>query len=353
MHSTAVAIPVRDEAKRIGNCLAALSRQSTPANHVVLLLNNCADNTAEVVRALPVARHRLHVIECNLEGQSASAGVARGLAMKHAASLVPEGAVLTTDADGEVPENWIEANLRAIEQGADGVCGMAVIDPLEALFIPSHLHEDDAREVAYGRLLDEIASILLPDPCDPWPRHTEDSGASIAIKTSMLRRVGGVPFLPTGEDRGLIRMLRLIDARVRHDPEIRVTVSGRIEGRARGGMADTIRRRIVRQDEFVDDLIEPALAAFQRITMKRRFTLLWREPTESRLHQLAKLLAVTPNAVVDAVRAPYFGLAWSRMEQASPLLRRRRVRFADLPREMKIAQRIHRHVSHSYSLSTA
>ena len=89
--------------------------------------------------------------------------------MNYASSLLSEGVLLTTDADAEVPANWVEANLRAIDEGADAVCGRAVIDPVEALLIPPHLHEDDAREVAYGRLLDEIASIVLPDPADPWP----------------------------------------------------------------------------------------------------------------------------------------------------------------------------------------
>jgi GT2 family glycosyltransferase len=202
MHKlSVVAIPVRDEAERIGGCLAALARQSVSADHIVLLLNNCTDRTAEVVRQLPRAHHRLHIIECSLGAPLASAGFARAMAMKHATSLVDslrrdETVILTTDADAEVPENWIEANLRAIEQGSDAVCGMAVIDPLEARLIPRHLHEDDAREVSYGRLLDEIASIILPDPADPWPRHTEDSGASLAIRASMLRRVGGVPRLP-------------------------------------------------------------------------------------------------------------------------------------------------------------
>ena len=124
--ATVVAIPLRDEAKRIGGCLAALSRQTVPADHVVLLLNNCRDGTAEVVKASPKASHRLHVVECELEGSSASAGVARGLAMNHSASLIDDGVILTTDADAEVPENWIEANLRAIEEGSDAVCGKAV-----------------------------------------------------------------------------------------------------------------------------------------------------------------------------------------------------------------------------------
>jgi glycosyltransferase involved in cell wall biosynthesis len=338
-----VAIPVRDEATRIRGCLAALSRQSIPANHVVLLLNNCTDGTADIIRALPQGPHRLHIIECELEGASASAGVARGLAMNYAASLT-EGVLLTTDADAEVPAHWVEANLRAIDEGADAVCGRAVLDPVEALLIPPHLHEDDAREVAYGRLLDEIASLVLPDPADPWPRHREESGASIAITSAMFRRIGGLPCLPSGEDRALIQMLRSLDARVRHDPDISVIVSGRIEGRARDGMADTIRRRIAQQDEFVDDSIEPAWVAFRRLRVKRRFRHLWRRPTASRLHQLASVLAIDPAVLADAVAAPYFGLGWSQVEQAVPRLSPRRVRFVDLPREMAMAQRIHRYL---------
>ena len=344
MKDSVVAIPVKDEANRIGSCLAALSRQSIPTNHVVLLLNNCTDDTADIVRALPHGPHRLHVIECELEGASASAGVARGLAMKYAASLLSEGVLLTTDADAEVPPNWVETNLRAIDEGADAVCGRAVIDPVEALLIPPHLHEDDAREVAYGRLLDEIASIVLPDPADPWPRHREESGASIAMSVAMFRRIGGFPSLPSGEDRALIGLLRSLDALVRHDPHISVTVSGRIEGRARDGMADTIRRRIAQQDEFVDDSIEPAWAAFRRLRIKRRFRFLWRRPTKHRLYQLASALAVDPSILADAVAAPYFGQGWSQVEQAVPRLSPKRVRFVDLPREMATARRIYRYL---------
>jgi glycosyltransferase involved in cell wall biosynthesis len=340
-----ITIPVRDEAKRIGSCLAALACQSTPARHVVLLLNNCTDDTAEVIRKLPPGPHQLHIVERRLEAHSASAGVARSLAMDYAASLLKdedEGVLLSTDADAEVPENWVEANLRAIEEGADAVCGQAVIDPIEALLIPTHLHEDDAREVAYGRLLDEIESIVLPDPADPWPRHREDSGASIAITASMFRAAGGMPPLASGEDRALIARLRSIDARVRHHPQIRVVVSGRIEGRAPGGMADTIRRRMVQQDEFVDECIEPAWRAFRRLRMKRRFTVLWRHPTRPRLQRFATLMAMDPNGVEDALASPYLGQGWSQIERATPLLSPRRVRFAELTRETQIAMEIRR-----------
>ena len=335
-----VAIPVRDEVARITNCLAALSRQTIPAGHVVLLLNNCTDGSANVIRALPAAPHRLHLVERTLVEPYASAGVARGLAMDYAASLADRGVILTTDADAEVPYNWIEMNLQAIKQGADAVCGQAVIDPIEALAIPAHLHQDDAREVAYERLLDEMESILVPETADPWPRHQEDSGASIAITSSMFYRVGGLPFSSSGEDRALIAALRLMDAKVRHDPRISVVVSGRIEGRAPGGMADTMRRRMVQQDEFTDERIQPAFAAFRKLEIKRAFTELWRDPDHRNLRRIAERLTLPPAVIADAVAAPYLGLGWSQLERSTPRLRPGRVRFGELEQEIKIAQSI-------------
>jgi glycosyltransferase involved in cell wall biosynthesis len=65
-----VAIPVRDEATRIGGCLAALSRQSIPASHVVLLLNNCTDGTADIVKELSQGPDRPH-IGWHVDGASA------------------------------------------------------------------------------------------------------------------------------------------------------------------------------------------------------------------------------------------------------------------------------------------
>ena len=64
--------------------------------------------------------------------------------------------------------------------------------------------------------------------------------------------------------------MRRIDARIRHAPDVLVTVSGRLEGRAEGGMADTLRRRLVRPDEWLDDCIEPAADRLRRATIRSR-----------------------------------------------------------------------------------
>lgn len=266
-----VAIPVRDEAERIADCLHALSRGDGPPPGVLLLINNTTDATVQVVADLaPVLRCPVQVIEHRFIPKSANAGQARRLAMAWADRLAPRDVpLLTTDADGQVAPDWLARNLALLASGLDAVFGRAEIDPAEATRIPPALHQADAAECAYAAALDEMAAIVDPEPCDPWPRHTEQSGASIAVSRVMFRFVGGIPALPLGEDRAFARALRLAGARVRHAPEVRVVVSGRILGRAEGGMADTIRRRLVAPDTLLDDALEPAADHLARLQRRR------------------------------------------------------------------------------------
>lgn len=259
--TTVVAIPVHNEAERLAACLDALDDQvGAQVDHVVLLLNNCTDGSVAVARQATLRPGtRLHCVERTLTPQNANAGHARRLAMQAAAMLAgPAGILLTTDADAWVDPDWLASNLAAIAAGADVVAGWVDLDPIEWGQIPSQLHEDDARECAYDRLCDEIDAALDPDPADPLPRHTQHSGASIAVTVRAYDQVDGIPDMQTGEDRAFFAALRRAGARIRHAPEVHVVVSGRIEGRSAGGMADTIRRRIQRPDEYIDDRLEPA-----------------------------------------------------------------------------------------------
>jgi hypothetical protein len=332
-----VAIPVRDEAVRIGACLAALNAQIRPPDAAVLLLNNCTDRTETIVRGVrPHLRFPLEVVSVALPAAQASAGHARRLAMQRAADQAGDrGILLTTDADAIVPPDWVVRNLRTLDKQADIVCGQSVIDPVEAALIPAHLHEDDALESRLVALLDMLAWMLDPEPHDPPPRHTEASGASLAVRVDAFRRVGGVPDIRHGEDRAFVRALWMSDARVRHDPTIQVVVSGRIIGRAEGGMADAIHRRMAQQDEFTDEQVEPGLDAFHRYTLRARARRVWsgmRDPS------LAADLALSPKCLSDCLARNSFGSMWGALEALSPVLQRRRVRFAELPREIAAAQ---------------
>jgi hypothetical protein len=337
-----VAIPVRDEAERIGACLTALAQQNEvrQAVHIVLLVNNTTDGSAAVARATPMpAGTTLHVLERSLPPGQANAGYARRLAMQEAARLAgPDGVLLTTDADGRADADWLAANLAALDAGADAVAGWVDLDPTEWSRIPLPLHEADARECAYDGLCDEIHARLDPDPHDPMPRHTQHSGASIAVTARAYRGAGGIPAVASGEDRAFLAALRRNDARIRHAPGCHVTVSGRIVGRAAGGMADTIRRRLLTPDEFLDDRLEPAVHCARRAALRRRFRAAFDDGWVG--DDLAAAVGLDRPLLATLLAQGTFGSAWADIEACSPVLRRRRVAVADLPAQMARATEI-------------
>jgi hypothetical protein len=341
---TVVAIPAKNEAERIGACLLALADLTVKPAAVVVLANNCTDRTVQVARTLSAGMpYQLLVDVHAFPPCSANAGSARRMAAQHAADLAGgDGVVLTTDADAVVSENWIERNLLALSAGADLVCGRVNLDTTEAALIPSHLHADDALECELTELLDRIADRLDPDPADPWPRHTEEAGASLAVTVAAIDRVGGIPALAFGEDRALVQALASIDACIRHDPTVTVTVSGRTLGRASGGMADTIRRRIHQQDEFTDCNLEPTSDAYRRIDFRRRVRTAWQRPSEQRTlsTELAADLEIPAPTLRLMLRHRYFGGAWAEIQAASPSLARRRVKFTDLPGQIAYARQL-------------
>jgi hypothetical protein len=342
--SAIVAVPVQNEDQYIADCLSALVSQLASCSYgVVLLLNNCTDDTLIVVQKLaPHLPMPVLVAEVTLPAKVAHAGYARHLAMRYAAEIAPRNAILlTTDADAQVYPDWIVANLAAIRAGAEVVAGRAELDPTDAGRIPARLHEDDARECGYDQLLDQIHARLDPDGADPWPRHTEHSGASIAVTLDAYHRAGGIPAVPVGEDRAFIAALRRVDARIRHAPEVRVVVSGRTVGRAVGGMADTIRRRLKKADETLDERLEPACGAALRAWTRGLLRALWgSEELVDAIKLLATRSQVCQSEIKRLLRSSYFGEAWAQLEAHSPALRRQRVLTRNLPIEMEHALRI-------------
>jgi hypothetical protein len=342
-----VAVPVKDEVERIGACLRALALQAErPPDAIVLAINNTSDGTAAAVRALlPVLPVPVTILERWLPPERASAGAARRLAMEHAAAMLdsPGDALLTTDADGRVPRDWVAANLAYLAAGLDAVAGRAVLDPVEAALIPARLHDDDRAESAYAAELDALAAALDPEPWDPQPRHVEHSDASIAVSLAAYRRAGGMPASPLAEDRQFFAALRRTDARLRHAPEIEVVVSGRTVGRAEGGMADTIRRRLKAPDPYLDDALELAVIAFLRAELRACFRQAWRLgplAQTAALPSLANRLELPIAALHAAFAARYCLEGWSALEDASPALTRSLVPISQLHRELAEARRL-------------
>lgn len=340
----AVAIPVHNEEDYIAACLQSLARQDFPGPfEVVAFLNNCTDGTLGIARRLaPSLPYRLRVRERVLDRASANAGVARRLAMREAEALVAtDGVLLTTDADSQVPPDWISTRVAQLDAGADAVAGMVEMNDEDAAALPPHLIADEEKTQELGTLLDEIDWLLDPDAADPWPRHTQHSGANIAVRASWLKRVGGIPAIPLGEDRQFFTELRRADARIRHSREAVVIVSGRTTGRAAGGMADTIARRMREKDAWLDDCFEPAPDRVRRALLRRSARGLWAEGTApDAAEALSRQMHLPSPLVRRALAGGPFGKAWSDMEEASPVLRQRLIPAEALEREKNIALEI-------------
>jgi Glycosyl transferase family 2 len=348
----AVAIPVKDEADRLPRCLSALAAQTNKEGvhapesfHVFIFANNCSDNSAELARCWGLRlRLRVCVVETLLPREEAHAGNGRRGAMDLAETWlrkqgVQGGVVLTTDADSQVPTDWIANNLAAIDAGADAVLGTLVLDE-EGDLLPNALHRRGCLEGSYEALLTELSAMVDPIEWNPWPHHATISGASLALTVESYRRVGGLPRVPLGEDKALVAQLLHHDLKIRFEPGIRVVTSGRVDGRAPGGVADTLRIRSIEPEAFCDEALEPFRIAIERARSRRRLRLLRQRGELSEISRWCEMLSISRDEGRRIVEADTFGRAWSIAEAGSSLLRRRMLTPADLPGEIAGARRV-------------
>lgn len=279
-----VAIPACDEAERIGACLAALAMQrdhvGAPLDlakfSVLVLANNCRDDTAAVARRLGDALpYRLDVVETELPPALAHAGGARRCVMELCADRLEaagacDGHIFTTDADSRAAPTWLAAHLSAFALGADAVAGYIDADPEEFVRLGAGFGQRGRREDRYIAALNELQALCDPRPHDPWPNHRVASGASLAVTLGAYRAVGGLPAPPSGEDAALAHALDCAGFRIRHSLAACVFTSCRLEGRAVGGAADTMRLRFEDTQAPCDGDLEPACRVFRRALWQGR-----------------------------------------------------------------------------------
>jgi hypothetical protein len=238
-----VCVPARNEEERLPRLIDALGRQSIDDFAVVVSLNNTTDRSREVVRAAAFGFPSLDLTidETVFAAHDAHAGSARRRAMDIAADLAgPAGYVLTTDADTRPPPDWVAANLAAMATGLDVVGGRIAVDESEPM-------SDAVTALAlltdrYWARVRELEDALDPVPWDPPPRHGDHTGASLCVTVSSYRGCGGLPVIPTSEDRALVHAIILRGGRLAHPASIWTRASPRTIGRAVGGMAEHMLR---------------------------------------------------------------------------------------------------------------
>ena len=257
-----VAIPAKDEERWIGAALSALRCDAGASGvrcEVVVLANDCRDATAAVARASGA-----RVVERRLPPDRANAGHARRLAMEAALALCGPGDVLaTSDADARLVPGSLRAIVAAMRSGADLVCGgISTTLPVEIARAPSIRRIDGATE-PYQALVHEVRfaidRLCGAQPDGPRPHYVE-SGACMALTPALCRAVGGSPDVATSEDRALVRAAERAGARVAYVGGAHAWVSARLDGRARGGMSEAIRNRLVDPDPTADQALASAAA---------------------------------------------------------------------------------------------
>jgi len=329
-YAYAIALPAKDEEERIVDCLEACAAAMTlwpEPGVIVLVVNNSRDRTGARAQAwahrsrTPMLMQTVHFPE-----NMAHAGSARRAALDRARQLVgAEGYLLTTDADSRPDVNWVSANLEALVLGTAAlVCGAFDVDADDYARLPVQVRERALIEDRYRQTALELDRLVDPNPFNPWPLHGRASGASLAMSATAYDLIGGAPVVPCAEDRALVRQFMLHDLPILYSDAARVTTSGRLNGRAPGGMADTIASRVAGATYVCDETVEAADMVWARAHLRARLRAAFQEPA---------LLAATL-ADIGLQRPPEtvtsFGAFWAVVESTSPLLKRRRLLWEEM-----------------------
>ena len=204
-----VLVPAHNEAASMARCLQSIRRAALhpglrgEAVQVVVALDDCSDATASICRQQRVDTVRL---------QARCVGVARAAA---AAQLLQQGArwLASTDADSEVPPEWLVAQL---EGRCDAFCGLVDIAST------SGTASACVARSGKGSLGATITG-------------ASTAGTSVSLPAPIVPR--GFAALRCGEDVALVNRLQCLGADVRWAGAPVVMTSARLVGRATGGFA--------------------------------------------------------------------------------------------------------------------
>lgn len=346
-----IAIPVHNEAARLSQCLAALSIQRDAtggpipfgAFEILVFANNCSDASVRIARSFgDRSPRRVTVFEERLPPERSNAGWARKRAMDLASIRLSEaigpGVIMTTDADSCVSPTWFDANMTELGRGVDCVAGYIDANAEDILSLGQGFVARGHLEDAYIRQVAEIYALCDPRPHNPWPTHRVSSGASLAITRAAYVAIGGLPARPLGEDAALTACLDDAGFKVRHSMDVFVTTSCRLDGRAIGGAADTMRYRVENLNAHCDDELERAVPLTRRAINCGLLRKAWADQASV----IPQRIDVSPDFVA-ALRSSgvSFQEAWQIINRDSTLLSsRQKIRPSDLPQEIAVADRI-------------
>jgi glycosyltransferase involved in cell wall biosynthesis len=329
-----ITVPAKDEEELLPSGLRALAEQKTntgaPLHHeryeVILLINNTRDRSRQVAeqfqRLYPT--FKLHVVERNLNKSHSHNGYVRRLLMDEACRRLEmrpgDGkAILTTDADSQVASNWLSRNQEELRNGAEAVAGRIVIPPWEGALLDPSTQAIQRHDNLYRRLVAWLEDRFDPQDHDPWPRHYQHFGASLAITPRTYRFVGRLPPRRCFEDIAFYQALIRHDVRLRHSNKVRVFTSARLTGRARFGLSSELTSWQVCGRKGLRVRVECGEFLEYLFTVRSRLRKLWSEYQNSgelsthALRELSRDTGISFSELVAELKtARHFGLILDR-----------------------------------------
>jgi hypothetical protein len=327
-----VIVPVRNEAEGIAQTLDALRHQRTHAGatldpdcyEVLVLTNNCTDDSYRRVRTYQHQHptFRLHVADIQLLPEHAHIGTVRRLLMDAACRRLvqaghPRGIIASTDGDTQVDPQWLAQTITEIDAGNDAVAGRILTrrDPCHCgtTRLP-HL-----RDATYRSLLARAEATLDPHQHDPWPRHFQHFGASLAVTYAAYSRAGRLPVVRYLEDEAFYRALQRIDARVRRSPQVRVYTSARHTGRVEVGLSWQLQQWANQQQAGCCQMVEHPSVSLARFRLRHDLRRAWQcrySPNMLvQVRPIAQVLGVSTGWVMAHIATnTYFGQCWEPVE---------------------------------------
>ncbi|MCX6215490.1 glycosyltransferase [Spirosoma sp.] len=325
-----VIVPVRNEAHHLADTLDALRKQYGANNmpldpacyEVLLLANNCTDSSHEIAIRYQdqYPEFSLHIAQVHLQPAKANIGTVRRLLMDEAyrrltSSGQPNGIIASTDGDTIVDGQWVHSIMVEIANGNDAVGGRILTHPDRSQVRLYHL-----RDVMYRTLVAKAEAQFDPSLHDPWPRHFQHFGASIAVTCRMYDRVGRLPEKPFLEDEAFYRALIRMDAKVRKSPLVKVYTSTRTQGRVAVGFSEQLRYWSTMTESNQCQLAQPAEAVITQLRNRQQLRLCWQQRTQSiqlpLLQRIANELLIDFDWLAAEIRQnSFFGSLWEKVEE--------------------------------------
>ena len=221
----AVLVPARDEEELLPRCLRSILEacRNLPAgvtSDIVIVVDRSTDKTCEVAESL--IQQEGVVIEADAGCVGGSRALAADTALARYRGPRERCWLANTDADCEVPPDWLVQQVSIAECGYAAVAGIIDVDT----FVE---HEDAVPQ------LFRLTYLIHTDGTHP---HVH--GANFGVRADAYLETGGWRNLVTAEDHDLWQRLHHGRHRRSSNSSLRVVTSGRRIGRAPHGFAEAL-----------------------------------------------------------------------------------------------------------------